>query len=305
MFCTDDCHPDDLELGHINLIVKKAIDLGYDFWDILAAATVNPVRHYRLNVGLLKPGDPADFIVIDSPLSFNVLSTWVDGQLRWDGSVSKTNSDKPTSVNFFERSLTHESMYRIQCQVDKSEINVIEALDGSLITRKKVVNAKIVDGYVVSDTDNDILKIAVINRYADQPIALGFIHGFALSEGAIASSVAHDSHNIVCIGVDDYSIMSAVNLVIKEKGGIACVLSNETAVLPLPVAGLMSTESGEVVALQYKKLNSMAISAGSVLRAPFMTLSFMALLVIPEFKIGDKGLFDGIRFKPDSLFTSL
>lgn len=305
MFCTDDCHPDDLEVGHLNLIVKKALSLGYDFWDVLAAATVNPIDHYKLNVGLLQPGDPADFIMVDSLESFNILSTWVDGQQRWDGSQVFTNPDQPSIINSFSRTLTKISDYQIPCASAEAKINVIQALDGSLLTKRMIVNGKINKELLVSDTESDVLKIAVVNRYSEQPVALGFIHGFGLKIGALASSVAHDSHNIVCVGVDDFSMMSAVNLVIKEKGGISCVTDNEQGVLALPVAGLMSTESGEYVANRYKKLNELAAVAGSGLRAPFMTLSFMALLVIPEFKIGDKGLFDGANFTPDSLFVTL
>jgi adenine deaminase len=173
---------------------------------------------------------------------------------------------------------------------------VIEALDGQLITNKLMLPGKEDNGCWVSDTDNDVLKMVVVNRYKPSPVAKCFIRNFGFRSGAIASSVAHDSHNIVAVGADDESLAKAINLVIREKGGVSCCTEDASAVLSLPVAGLMSARNGYDVAKEYTAIDAMAKSLGSSLAAPFMTLSFMALLVIPHLKLSDLGLFDGDSF---------
>lgn len=185
-----------------------------------------------------------------------------------------------------------------------TSIKVQNALEGQLITEKLIHKAKIENGKVVSDLDNDILKIAVINRYQKSIPSIGFIKNFNLKEGAIASTVAHDSHNVIAIGTNDADMVRAINLLIETKGGISAVQGSKEVLLPLPVAGIMSDKDGYSIAEQYAKLNHQVKLMGSKLHAPFMTLSFMALLVIPELKISDKGLFDGNTFQITDLFEN-
>ena len=371
MFCSDDKHPDSLVEGHINLLCKRAVAKGIDVFHVLKAACINPVLHYKLDVGLLKVGDPADFIVVKDLENFEVLKTYVNGILVAEDGASKIclpvafegveplNNFNCTKkkVEDFEYPVTDKNTSHVESlHVSKHSLPkikdllpgtpkalrttdnpvpalpVIEALDGQLITNKLMVEPKIAGGKIVSDVSNDILKIVVVNRYYNAPAAVAFIKNFGLKEGAIASSVAHDSHNIIAVGVDDVSICGAVNLIIEGRGGVSLIpyaspasfalgapspeekgsgkvfiegsssqgapqLNDEAGLfLPLPVAGLMSAEDGYVVAEKYKEIDAAAKGLGSTLSAPFMTLSFMALLVIPHLKLSDKGLFDGDRF---------
>ena len=303
MFCSDDKHPDSLVLGHINQLCARAVAKGIDLFKVLKAACVNPVMHYKLDVGLLRKGDAADFIVVKDLKKFEVVKTYINGALVAEEGRSLFKTSRSEIINNFSCSKKSAADFALPWN-GKNENPVIEALDGQLITNKLSVKPKVVDNYIVSDVANDILKIAVVNRYQSAPVASSLIKNFGLKKGAIASSVAHDSHNIVAVGVDDESICHAVNLVIEHKGGISCVCpaapngSWTEMALPLPVAGLMSNEDGYMIAAQYEQLDRMAkVELGATLASPYMTLSFMALLVIPHLKLSDKGLFDGDRFE--------
>jgi adenine deaminase len=299
MFCSDDKHPDSLVARHINELVKRAIADGVDVLKVLQAACVNPVKHYGLEVGLLQPGDPADFIVVDNLTEFNILQTYIAGELVANQGQSLIPSVGSEIVNKFNTSPKTAEQFAVKATSET--LQVIEALEGQLITNKLWLPVKIVNGYAEADVERDILKIAVVNRYKEAAPAVAFIKNFGLKKGAIASSVAHDSHNIVVIGADNASLAKAVNALIEVKGGIAAVHEDVTQVLPLPIAGLMSGEDGYEVARQYEALDKLAKQMGSTLQSPFMTLSFMALLVIPSLKLSDKGLFDGDKFT----FTNL
>ncbi|OWK69537.1 adenine deaminase [Pedobacter sp. AJM] len=300
MFCSDDKHPDSLVDNHINALCARAIDKGIDIFNVLQAACINPVLHYKLDVGTLKLNDPADFIVIEDLKNFQVKQTYIDGILLAEN--GKTAGDwvkhlpDQESVNHFSCSFKKEEDF-VYPFTDQQEIPVIEALDGQLITNRLYSKPQVLNGNIVSDLKNDVLKIVVVNRYHNAPIAVSFVKNFGLIKGAIASSVAHDSHNIIAVGVDDKSICDAVNLVIKETGGVVALGDGKEEVLPLPVAGLMSNQNGYQVAERYTSIDQFAKKLGSTLVAPFMTLSFMALLVIPHLKLSDKGLFDGDKFE--------
>jgi len=298
MFCSDDKHPDSLAAGHINDLCARAVNYGIDVFKVLQAACVNPVEHYKLDVGLLEVGDPADFILVNNLRQFEVLQTYIDGELVAEEGVSKIKTSPSKIINNFTCAEKKPADFAFKISSDFDQLMpVIEAIDGQLITNKLMVKMQSHNDEIKSDLENDILKIFVINRYREAPIAKGFIKNFGFTQGAIASSVAHDSHNIVVVGVDDESICKAVNLVIKEQGGVSCVSDKKEMVLGLPVAGLMSDRDGYEVANDYTAIDTMAKSLGSSLSAPFMTLSFMALLVIPHLKLSDLGLFDGDEFR--------
>ncbi len=300
MFCSDDKHPDSLVEGHINLLVKRALAFGIDLFKVLRAACVNPALHYRLDTGLLREGDPADLIVIDNITGFNVQATYINGIQVAGGGKTLIAPAANTIINNFDCRLQRPADFRIpftDTSLRSAEVNVIEALDGQLITRHITAALPVIEGTLQSDVSQDVLKLAVVNRYQPAPAALGFIRNFGFKSGAIASTVAHDSHNIIAVGVDDESICAAVNAVIREQGGISVASEAGVEVLPLPVAGLMSHLDGYVVAERYSALDQAAKRLGSPLSAPFMTLSFMALLVIPHLKLSDKGLFDGDKFQ--------
>jgi adenine deaminase len=296
MFCSDDKHPDSLELGHINQLCARAAEKGIGVWNILDAACKNPVEHYNLEVGLLRVGDSADFILVEDLSKFRVSKTFIDGELVAENGRSLIKTSTSEVINHFECGKKLVTEFEYPAFADRYPFPVIEALDGQLITRKLDLQPKKEEGKWVSDEEADILKIVVVNRYENAPIAKAFIKNFGLKDGALASSVAHDSHNIVAVGTDDESLCKAVNMVIDHKGGISLVTENTELSVPLPVAGLMSTEDGYHVARQYALIDKAAKEAGSNLMAPFMTLSFMALLVIPRLKLSDKGLFDGDSF---------
>ncbi|HRE36883.1 MAG TPA: adenine deaminase [Chitinophagaceae bacterium] len=306
MFCSDDKHPDSLVLGHINQLCARAVAKGINIFKILKAACVNPVEHYKLDVGLLREGYPADFIIVKDLVKFEVVKTYINGELVAENGKSLIRTQESGVINNFTCSKRNVEDFAVVWNGEK-EIPAIEALDGQLITNKLFFEPKVVDGKIVSDTDRDILKIVVVNRYSDAPVAKAFIKNFGLKQGALASSVAHDSHNIVAVGVDDDSICRAVNKVIEKKGGVSVATNYQSpdgklsmqaeSVVALAVAGLMSNEDGYIVAEAYTEIDREAKELGSTLAAPFMTLSFMALLVIPHLKLSDKGLFDGDRFE--------
>jgi adenine deaminase len=297
MFCSDDKHPDSLAEGHINQLCARAVAKGIDVFKVLQAACINPVLHYKMKNGILREGDAADFIMVKDLKNFNVVQAYIDGTLVAENGKSFIESVVITPINKFDCKEKRVTDFALAAKENQTEIFVIEALEGQLITNKLIKPANIKNGLLEPDIENDILKIVVVNRYKDAPIAISFIKNIGLKHGAIASSVAHDSHNIVAVGVDDESICKAVNLIIKEQGGISAVSEYEEKILPLPIAGLMSANDGFAVAVDYTTINNFAIKVlGSSMEAPFMTLSFMALLVIPHLKLSDKGLFDGDGF---------
>ena len=299
MFCSDDKHPDDLLLGHINQLCERAVAKGIDVFKVLQAACVNPVKHYNLEVGLLQVGDPADFILVDNLKEFNVLETYINGELVAKNGKSFVKSVPFEVLNNFNTDIKKVADFRLASSSKK--IRVIEALDGELVTNQIAADSLIVDGNLVSNTATDVLKMTVVNRYKNETPSIAFIKNFGIKEGAIASSVGHDSHNIIAIGVSDEAICKAVNLIIENKGGVCAVTKTTEKVVALPVAGIMSDQPAEIIGNAYAALDAMAKEMGSTLRAPYMSLSFMALLVIPSLKLSDKGLFDGNTFK----FTSL
>jgi len=299
MFCSDDKHPDDLLVGHINELCARAVAKGIDVFKVLQAACVNPVKHYDLEVGQLQINDAADFVVLEDLTHFKVLETYIDGICVASGGNSHIESVPFQILNNFHT--TQKKVVDFQVEATKNQIRVIEALDGELVTNELILDNFIKDGNLVSNVEQDILKMTVVNRYNDDPPAMAFIKNFGLKEGAIASSVGHDSHNIIAVGVSDEAICKAVNLLIKNKGGICAVSETSANIVSLPVAGIMSAKTGWEIGKEYATLDTLAKQMGSTLRAPYMTLSFMALLVIPSLKLSDKGLFNGTTFE----FTSL
>ncbi|MFT5824072.1 MAG: adenine deaminase [Crocinitomix sp.] len=295
MFCSDDKHPDDLIISHINALVKRGLSHGIDIFKLLKMACINPVKHYNLDVGLLKEGDPADFIVVNNLTDLTILKTFINGECVAENGKSNISPIPFECPNNFNTDFKSAADFKIAATSTK--INVIEALDGELITNPIIAEAKIEEGQIVSDLANDILKIVVVNRYSNTKPAIAFIKNIGLKKGAIASSVAHDSHNIICVGVNDEMICKAVNAIIKEKGGICAVSENDEYILGLPVAGIMSDKDGITTGELYQKIDLKAKEMGSTLHAPYMTLSFMALLVIPALKLSDFGLFDGSKFE--------
>jgi adenine deaminase len=299
MFCSDDKHPDDLLLGHINQLCERAVAKGIDVFKVLQAACVNPVKHYNLEVGLLQKGDAADFILVDNLKEFNVLETYINGELVAKNGESFVKSVPFEILNNFNTDKKKVADFRFESSANK--IRVIEALDGELVTNQIAADSLIIDGNLVSNTASDILKMTVVNRYENSKPSIAFIKNFGIKEGAIASSVGHDSHNIIAIGVSDEAICKAVNLIIENRGGVCAINNIEEKIVSLPVAGIMSDLSAEEIGKSYAELDQIAKKMGSKLRAPYMSLSFMALLVIPSLKLSDKGLFDGTSFQ----FTSL
>ncbi len=318
MLCTDDSHPDTLiHEGHIDKLIRGGKEKGLDIYNLIQAAVINPVEHYGLNVGLLGEGDPADFIIVDNLESFNVLSTFIDGDCVYNGGKVLFPLEKILAKNVFNRSkisiedvklalpsadVKNEQMKELNEQIRK--IRVIAAQDGELVTGQEFALPKVENGNLVSDSGRDILKLVVLSRYRNDAVQVGFIKNIGLKKGAIASSIAHDSHNIIAVGVSDKDIVEAVNRLVENKGGIVVGTAEDLLDLRLEVAGLMSTRSGEEVASRYHLLNEKARELGTSLNSPFMTLAFMSLLVIPELKLGDKGLFDVTKFEFVELFKN-
>ncbi len=301
MFCSDDRHPDDLVAGHINLLVKRALAYGIDLMVVLRTASLHPVEHYGLPIGLLREGDRADFIEVDSLEELNVLRTVIGGEVVADEGKSRIASvPVPIINNFTARSVSAEEIvvpYHGEEGASSSPVRVIKAIDGEIVTAKEEKELPVEKGAILADPTEDVAKIVVVNRYKDAPPAAAFINGFGIGEGALASSVAHDSHNVVAVGTSDEYIVRAINLVMKQNGGLSAVSPNHHELLPLPVAGLMSDRDPWSVADAYSVIDRFVRKdIGSTLAAPFMTLSFMCLLVIPSLKLGDRGLFDGESF---------
>ena len=300
MFCSDDKHPNELVKGHIDALVRRAIELGYNVFDVLKAASLNAVRHYKLNVGLLQPGDDADFIVVDDLKRPVALQTYIKGELVADNGSSNIKYVETETPNVFNTPyIKAEDLF---VPDEGKRIKVIECSDGQIITKSFIAEPKVKNGGLVSDVERDILKMVVVNRYHPDKPAVAFIKGFGLKRGALASSVAHDSHNLVSVGVTDKDILHSINLLIEHTGGVTAYCSTEMMAVPLPIAGLMSNEDGYEVAAAYENADALAKHLGSTLYAPFMTLAFMSLLVIPELKLSDRGLFDGVQFGFTGLF---
>ncbi|MBP7027314.1 MAG: adenine deaminase [Bacteroidales bacterium] len=300
MLCTDDLHPETLLRGHINKLVARLISMDYNLFDVVRAASVNTYEHYRISAGTLRPGDPADFIIVDDPKTMNVLQTWIDGKCVFDGDKPLFSPGEIVKINKFKctRLLPDE----IRVINEGGKINLIVAVNGELTTDADIVQAG--EGeFVAARPEEDILKIVVKERYNDRPPAVAFIRGFGMKHGAMASSVAHDSHNIIAVGTNDRDIVNAINLIVDAGGGMAVTSEDGAEILKLPVAGIMADLPVTAMAARYEKLSETVRSLGCRLDAPFMTLSFMALLVIPKIKMSDRGLFDGLTFKHIPLFV--
>jgi adenine deaminase len=311
MLCTDDSHPDTLIYeGHIDKLLRRGQEKGLDIHNLIRAAVINPLEHYGLNVGLLREGDPADFIIVNDLKAFDVLKTFIDGNCVYDNGKVLFSVEKAPSKNVFNRSKISVDDVKLALPASENngkhmrKIRVIVAQDGELVTGQELALPKLGNGNLVSDPDRDILKIVVLSRYADDPAQIGFIKNIGLKKGAIASSIAHDSHNIIAVGTTDEDIVRAVNRLVENRGGIVVGTTESLLDLPLEVSGLMSTLDGKEVAVRYQQLNEEARKLGISLMSPFMTLSFMSLLVIPELKLGDKGLFDVTKFEFVELFVS-
>lgn len=303
MLCTDDSHPDDIiKYGHINKIIKKGINKNLDIFDLLTCATINPVNHYKLPVGLLRENDPADFIIINNLKDFEIIETVINGNIVYSNNRILYYTEKEKPINNFHAKKITEDQILLPAQTEK--VKVIEVIDKELLTNSFITHPKTKDNNIISDTERDILKIVVYNRYSktSKP-AIGLINGFGLHRGAMASSIAHDSHNIIAVGADDTEIVNAINEIINSKGGLVFYNSPDFYSIPLEFAGLMTAENPYTVAEKYEILNKQLQTAGSKLTSAFMTLSFMALLVIPSLKIGDQGLFDVDNFKFTDLYV--
>ncbi len=298
MLCSDDKHPDDLIEGHINQLVARALRDGHDLFNVLQAACINPVEHYHLAVGLLRIGDIADFIIVENLTDFKVKATYINGVcVAADGAVHFPKVEAPI-INKFNTSVKSAIDFQLKAKANQPEMRVIQVIDKEIVTESFRAEPKIANGCIVPDLAEDILKLTVVNRYQDAPPAVAFIRGFTINNGAIASCVGHDSHNIIAVGTDDEQLAKAVNLIIKNKGGIAAVSAENELVLPLPIAGIMTNADGRATAEKYATIDQFVKrEMNCSLTAPFMTLSFMALLVIPELKLSDKGLFDGKTFE--------
>lgn len=299
MFCSDDKHPNDLVEGHINTLAKRAVSKGCDVMNVLRATSYNIIKHYNMNVGLLQENDPADFCVVTDLKNFKVTQTYIDGNMVAENNKTLIPSVEEALVNNFNCSAI--SVDQIKVASTSENVKVIEVEDGQLVTKKGAAQLTSINGFLESDTAQDVLKIVVVNRYFDAPPAVAFVKNYGLQQGALASCVAHDSHNIIAVGVSDADIVNAINLVVAHKGGVSLANGTEELVLPLPVAGIMSEKDGYEVANAYEKLDLRSKELGVKLQAPYMTMSFCALLVIPELKLSDKGLFDGNKFE----FTEL
>lgn len=300
MLSSDDIHPEMLMKRHLDKLVATLIDEGYDMFDVIRSVTVNPVEHYNLDAGLLRPGDPADFIIVDDPRKMNVLETWINGTKVYDRGEVLFNYSPGEPVNKFNCSPVGKDQIEVPWQ--KGEMRVITAFDGELFTKETLFEPA--EGSCVEpEPAEDILKIVVKDRYNDTAPAVGFIKGFGLKRGAFASSVAHDSHNIIAIGTNDDDILRAVNEIVNMKGGLAVSDGEKAGSLKLNIAGIMSDRPCSEVAGDYERLSSMVKNMGCIMSSPFMTLSFMALLVIPELKLSDRGLFDGNRFQYVQLYV--
>jgi len=294
--CSDDKHPDELLVSQIDALVRRAVAKGVPVLAAMRAATLNPVRHYGLPVGLLQPGDPADLVEINNLTDFKVRRTWVNGRLVAENGKTLVARTQVQPINLFNTKAKPPSAFALPA-VPGKRFRVIEAIDGQIVTGESIEAPKVSpEGFVLCDPARDLLKLTVVNRYADTPPAVALVRNFGLKSGALASSVAHDSHNIVAVGANDEDLAAAVNLVIKNGGGLSFAAGNIAKALPLPIAGLMTLEDAPTAGAAYQELSTLARQHGCKLQAPYMCLSFLALLVIPKLKLSDRGLFDVGKF---------
>lgn len=301
MLCSDDKHPDELLLGHINELARRAVALGCRPVNVLRVACRNPIQHYGLNVGLLQEGDPADFVLVDDLESFYVLQTFIGGRLVAEAGKSLLRTTPTETINHFAAQPI--APHDLAIAADGRRVRVIQVIDGQLLTHGEVVDAGIENGQVISDIERDILKLVVLNRYEPAKPAVALVRGFGLRGGALASTVAHDSHNIVAVGTSDVELCAAINAVVATQGGLSVAVDHQADTLPLQVAGLMATGTCHEIACDYLRLDARVKELGCPLRAPYMALSFLALLVIPSLKLSDQGLFDVDRSEIVPLFV--
>lgn len=294
MLCSDDKHPNDLAVGHINQLAARAVKNGCNVFNVLRACSLNTIKHYNMDVGLLQESDNADFCVVENLENFQVKSTYINGEKVAENGETYIKSVNESPINNFHCSKIKKE--QVQLKDKNLPVRVIEVEDGQLMTNETSAKLPAVNGMLQSDTKQDVLKLVVVNRYHDEKPAISFIKNVGLKRGALASCVAHDSHNIIAVGTNDDEIVKAINLIIEEKGGVSLVDSEEEHIVPLPVAGIMSHEDGDKVAENYEEIDRKSKTMGVTLASPFMTLSFCALLVIPKLKLSDKGLFDGEGF---------
>ena len=301
MLCSDDIHPGDLLKGHINQMLSRGIKLGVNIFNLIKAASINPVKHYNLPVGMLRTGDHADMVIVDNLDDFGIIETYINGEKVYgQGEVLFKGVNQAFHTKFRTTQVGPDDL---KVKATGSRMRVIRAMDGELYTGSGIIAPRVTGGYVVSDPESDVLKITVVNKYENKKPVTAFVSGFGLKKGAIAGSIAHDSHNIIAVGVSDNDIAYAINGIIDLQGGLIAVAYPDTVRLKLEIAGLMTVQEGTAVAQLQQELDDFARQSGCSLAAPFMSLSFMALLVIPELKISDQGLFDGINFSFTSLFT--
>lgn len=302
MLCTDDFHADLLLRFHINELIKRGLKKGLNLFNLLRAASLNPKDHYNLPIGLLRVNESADFAIIDNLTDFNIIQTWIKGIAVFSNSKVHFKSKRVKIINNFKvEPITYDQLAILP---KGNKIQVINLIEGELITLKSIENAKIVNNEVISDIANDILKLVVINRYKRKAIpVICFVKNFGLKSGAIASSISHDSHNIIAVGTNDEDLLSSINKLISNKGGLIATSGNSSVLLTLEIAGLMSQKSISIVSTKLNKLNNLVKSFGCKLKSPFMTLSFLSLIVIPHLKLSDKGLFDVDSFSFTDLFV--
>lgn len=320
---SDDIHPGDLSQGHMDHIIKKAIICGLDPIEAVKMVTINPSNHYSLNMGAISPGREANLIMVDDLENFNVKKVYIGGELVAKNKTALFNPTHISSGNTIFLEKTKPSDFTIPLSGNEVMVRTIDVLDEQLITSESEAIMQITNKEIVADVEQDILKIAVIERYGksiskistknkqfsqlsknevilgnnNKKMALAFVRGFGIKEGAFASSVAHDSHNVIVVGTDSNYMARAVNILIENNGGLVAVSKNSQKSLKLPIAGLMASESAEIISSKLEDLHSMAGEMGCSLKSPFMTMSFLALLVIPNLKISDKGLFDVSKFE--------
>lgn len=306
MFCSDVKHPDDLLRDHINFIAATAYRKGISLYAIIQAASINPVQHYRLPLGLLQPGDPADFLLIDDLQTFRPREVWLRGQCVARDGRSFLPLGEPCVRNRFAAGLLQPEALRITASAGRAA-HVIGVHDGQLVSTHLVEQPAVVNGFAVADTERDIVKLVVYNRYGGVSPAVALVKGFGLKRGALASSVAHDAHHIIAVGTTDDALAAAINEVVLCRGGLAVADNNRKVlkVLPLPLAGLISTEPAEAVARAYSDCNAIAKILGTRLTSPFMTLSFLAQPGAPNLSLTDKGLFDGETLQQIPLFDGV
>jgi adenine deaminase len=289
---SDDKNPIDLKNGHLNQLIKKAINYDIEPIEAIKMVTLNPANHYHLNSGEISVGKKANFTLVNNLKDLNIKLTIVNGEIVAKDGKSLFKVKKPKVSNTFNVNLKKPEDFDIKTKKDNNvNVKIIEAFNGELITNSIIDTLKIENNIIQSDTKKDILKISVVERYGHNIVSNGFIKGFGIKKGAVATSISHDSHNIITIGTNSIDMAKAVNELIQNQGGLTVSYNNTKKSLKLPIAGLMSDESIEIVSTNFENMKNLVRKLGSKLDDPFMTLSFMALLVIPDLKLSDKGLF--------------